>query len=253
MNIFVGNLSFEAKEADVQRVFAGFGLVSSVVIVMEKKGKKSRGFGFLEMPNEPEAMAAIAALNGKEILGRPVNVMPALAKKPKDEPSGKENKPSPEFKRTGKYREGRRTISYLKKRLDAGLSAPAAERKYKPNPMRWRKKSRFADSFKKPEGELKPWQKSQDGPKPWEKSRGGSKPWVKAESGQAKPWERSRGGSKPWVKSESGQTKPWKKTAGGGESKPWKKTASQAKPWRKSSTARTQSNFKKRKSLGHKR
>ena len=43
MNIFVGNLSFEAKEVDVQRAFAGFGAVTSVTIVMEKKGKKSRG------------------------------------------------------------------------------------------------------------------------------------------------------------------------------------------------------------------
>lgn len=61
MNIFVGNLSFAAKEEDVYRVFAGFGAVANVAIVMEKKGKKSRGFGFVEMPDEQEALSAIAA------------------------------------------------------------------------------------------------------------------------------------------------------------------------------------------------
>ncbi|MDP2928296.1 MAG: RNA-binding protein, partial [Candidatus Omnitrophota bacterium] len=83
MNIFVGNLSFEAKEIDVKRVFMAFGVVTSVAIVMEKKGKKSRGFGFVQMPDEQEALAAIAQLQGKEILGRPINVMPALSKEPK--------------------------------------------------------------------------------------------------------------------------------------------------------------------------
>ena len=53
MIIFVGNLSFEAKEIDVQRAFMAFGVVTTVAIVMEKKGKKSRGFGFVEMPDCP--------------------------------------------------------------------------------------------------------------------------------------------------------------------------------------------------------
>lgn len=179
MNIFVGNLSFEAKEADVYQVFAAFGLVSSVEIVMEKKGKKSRGFGFLEMPDEQEALCAIAALNGKEIKGRPINVMPSLPKKPKKEFSRKENERHPALKRTGKYKEGRRTISYIKKRLDAGITAPVTERKYKPNLMRWRKKPRWATSSRKPEGEIKPWQKSEGALKPWQK-RTSAKPWRKS-------------------------------------------------------------------------
>ncbi len=253
MNIFVGNLSFEAKEIDVQRAFAGFGVVTSVVIVMEKKGKKSRGFGFVEMPDEQEAQGAIATLNGKEILGRPINVMAALPKKPKKEFSGEENKQRPEFKRTGKYKEGRRTISYMKKRLDAGITAPVAERRYKSNPMRWRKKPRSEAYAAKPVGELKPWQRPQTESNPWKKPRAKSNPWKKTEGeskpwqrpqGEPKPWERSRGGPKPWIKTESSQAKPWKKTEG--VSSPWKKTASEAKPWRKSSSARQQPNFKKR-------
>ncbi|TAM38374.1 hypothetical protein EPN54_04300 [bacterium] len=149
MNIFVGNLSFGAKEADVHKAFASFGTVAIVAIVMEKKGKKSRGFGFVEMPDENEAQAAIAALNGKELLGRPINVMPALPKKPKKEHIHKElprekqqgdPRHEPSFRRTGKYKEGRRSISFLKRRSASGITAPQPERKHKDNPMRWRKK-----------------------------------------------------------------------------------------------------------------
>ncbi|MCK9429863.1 MAG: hypothetical protein M0R17_07655 [Candidatus Omnitrophica bacterium] len=201
MNIFVGNLSFSAKEEDVYRVFAGFGAVANVAIVMEKKGKKSRGFGFVEMPLEQEALSAIAALQGKEILGRPVNVMAALSKKPKSEHSQERENSQPQteidsrqehsFKRTGKYKEGRRTISYMKKR---GLTAPLPERKFKVNPMRWRKKPRWSSSSQKPQGEAKPWEKPEGSQ---------SRPWRKPESG-AKPWEKRKGESKPWKKAEGG-------------------------------------------------
>lgn len=128
MNIFVGNLSFGAKEADVHKAFASFGAVSIVAIVMEKKGKKSRGFGFVEMPDEEEAKAAIAALNGRELLGRPINVMPALPKKPGKErvkkkvpgPQQPETRHKESFRRTGRYKEGRRSISYMKRRSATG-------------------------------------------------------------------------------------------------------------------------------------
>ncbi len=132
MNIFVGNLSFDAKESDVLKAFSSFGAVNSVAIVMDKNGRKSRGFGFVDMPNEKQALEAIANLQGKEILGRPVNVMEALSKEPKP--------PKLPFKRTGRYKEGRRSLSYVKRRLKAGKSAALPERKHKPNPLRWRKK-----------------------------------------------------------------------------------------------------------------
>ena len=82
MNIFVGNLSFDAAEGDVKKLFEDFGNVASVVIVMrkEKKAPKSRGFGFVEMPDEQQALAAIAALSGKEFMGRVLNVDPARPK-----------------------------------------------------------------------------------------------------------------------------------------------------------------------------
>jgi len=151
MNIFVGNLSFEAKEIDLQRIFMAFGVVTSVAIVMEKKGKKSRGFGFVQMPDEQEALAAIAQLQGKEILGRPINVVPALSKEPRSQPSGVAPRHDPSFKRTGKYKEGRRSLSYLKQRTEAGITTSVPERRYKSNPMRWRKSSvdRQQSGFKK--------------------------------------------------------------------------------------------------------
>ena len=76
MNIFVGNLLFDATEGDVKKLFECYGLVASVVIVMskEKKAPKSRGFGFVDMPDEQQALTAIAALNGKEFMGRVLNV-----------------------------------------------------------------------------------------------------------------------------------------------------------------------------------
>ncbi len=158
MNIFVGNLSFGAKEPDLQKAFAAFGTVLIAAIVMEKKGKKSRGFGFVEMPDEQEALSAIAALNGKELLGRPINVMPALPKKPKSlTPKSKvfeksffrpkaegHSRHDPAFKRTGRYKEGRRSLSYVKRRTDAGITQAMPERKHKDNPMRWRKKPKWA-------------------------------------------------------------------------------------------------------------
>ncbi len=193
MNIFVGNLSFEAKESDVLGAFASFGKVDSVVIVMEKKGKKSRGFGFLEMPDEQEALAAITGLQGKEILGRPINVMAALAKKEKSQPKDHKKSDSREdfsYKRTGKYREGRRTLNYMKRRAGSGITAPETVRKFKANPMRWRKKPKRATPYQKPEGE--------------------PKPWIKSKGSQSRPWKKATGGSKPWKKS-GGKPKPWRK------------------------------------------
>ncbi|MDD5561743.1 MAG: RNA-binding protein [Candidatus Omnitrophica bacterium] len=190
MNIFVGNLSFSAKEEDVYKVFSGFGAVANVAIVMEKKGRKSRGFGFVEMPDEQEALSAISALQGKEILGRPVNVMVSLPKKPRGERIDKIEKDQPQakvdirqgnfLKRTGRYKQGRRSINYLKKRVAVGITAPVHERKYKANPMRWRKKPRWAVSSRKPQGGLKPWEKTESGQsKPGEKVESGAKHWRK--------------------------------------------------------------------------
>lgn len=74
MNIYVGNLSFDASEDDVRTAFEVHGEVSSVNILMDRATGRPRGFGFVEMPNDEEAGKAIEGVNLKEIAGRAVNV-----------------------------------------------------------------------------------------------------------------------------------------------------------------------------------
>jgi RNA recognition motif-containing protein len=67
MNIYVGNLSFKTTEQELQEAFEAFGEVSSAKIITDTYTGKSRGFGFVEMPNAAEAKAAIDGMNGKEL------------------------------------------------------------------------------------------------------------------------------------------------------------------------------------------
>lgn len=80
MNIYVGNLSYSMSESELRDAFAGFGEVSSVKVLMDRETGRSRGFGFVEMPNQSEAEAAIAQLNGKELSGRALRVNEARPK-----------------------------------------------------------------------------------------------------------------------------------------------------------------------------
>ena len=74
MNIFVGNLPYGAMDADLRQAFAAHGQVSSASVIVDKFTGKSRGFGFVEMPNDAEAQAAIQALNGSDLSGRTIRV-----------------------------------------------------------------------------------------------------------------------------------------------------------------------------------
>jgi RNA recognition motif-containing protein len=74
VNIYIGNLAHEATEDDVRQAFAAFGQVASVSIIKDKFTGEARGFGFVEMPTQAEAQAAIAGLNGKPLKGRPLTV-----------------------------------------------------------------------------------------------------------------------------------------------------------------------------------
>ena len=74
MNIYCGNLNWQTTEADLQAAFEAFGEVSSVTIIKDKYTSQSRGFGFVEMPNNEEAQAAIDGLNGKELDGRTLRI-----------------------------------------------------------------------------------------------------------------------------------------------------------------------------------
>ncbi len=74
MNIYVGNLSYSLTESELRNAFAQFGDVSSVKILVDRETGRSRGFGFVEMPNQAEAAAAVAHLNGKDLDGRALRV-----------------------------------------------------------------------------------------------------------------------------------------------------------------------------------
>ena len=74
MNIYVGNLSYSLTESELRDAFAEFGDVSSVNILTDRETGRVRGFGFVEMPNQAEAEAAVAQLNGKSLGGRALNV-----------------------------------------------------------------------------------------------------------------------------------------------------------------------------------
>jgi len=278
MNIFVGNLSFETTEAELKQLFETMGEVSSAVIVMEKEKKapKSRGFGFVEMPVEAEALAAISALNGRDFMGRLLNVNPtrpktetqrkselekkaflkAKAKRMDIEQHQHEHKAEinpgrPFIPRPGTYKGGRRTRSYVMR-----TGAPVDMRKgTKPwlksleNPMRWRKPGQvkpWERSESNPEG-IKPWQKSAGGAKPWQRSSRGRKPWEKPEgvSQEVKPWKKPESsGFKPWQQSSS-ERKPWqKRETPATEATPWKKTAGSSKPWVKKSARPQGSKYK---------
>ena len=74
MNIYVGNLSFNTSEDDLRKTFEEFGEVSSARILRDKYSGQPRGFGFVEMPDQSQAQAAIAGLNGKELGGSSLTV-----------------------------------------------------------------------------------------------------------------------------------------------------------------------------------
>jgi RNA recognition motif-containing protein len=77
MNIYVGNMSFDMNEEQLRKAFEGYGEVSSVNIITDRNTGQSRGFGFVEMADKDEGMAAISGLNGQELDGRTLKVSEA--------------------------------------------------------------------------------------------------------------------------------------------------------------------------------
>jgi len=86
MKLYVGNLSFETTENDLQDLFEQHGQVSEVALMMDRMTGKSRGFAFVTMNDKAQADAALAALNGKEVSGRALTVNEA---RPREERGGR--------------------------------------------------------------------------------------------------------------------------------------------------------------------
>ncbi len=74
MNIYVGNLAYSLNEEDLKAAFSQFGEVSSASIIMDRMSGQSKGFGFVEMPDDSEADEAIKALNESALNGRNIKV-----------------------------------------------------------------------------------------------------------------------------------------------------------------------------------
>ena len=94
MNIYVGNLSYDTTEEDLEKAFEIYGAVDTVRIIKDNYSGRSKGFGFVEMPTNSEAQSAIEGLNGKDLKGRSLNVSEA--------------RPRPDSRRGGSRQKGAR-------------------------------------------------------------------------------------------------------------------------------------------------
>jgi cold-inducible RNA-binding protein len=116
MNIYVGNLPYSVRDEELRATFEPFGNVVSAEVIFDKRTRRSRGYGFVEMSQEAEAQSAIAALNGKELYGRELRVD---ASQPKSE------KPTHGASNGGYDREQPR--SHSPRPTSAPRAAPAGE------------------------------------------------------------------------------------------------------------------------------
>lgn len=104
MNIFVGSLSFKTTEHELQKEFEAFGEVDSVKIIMDHETLKSRGFAFVTMPNDDQATAAIAALNGKELNGFALKMNEARPGNPAEPPKPRAKRKRQQIRRPKRLR-----------------------------------------------------------------------------------------------------------------------------------------------------
>jgi len=93
MKLYVGNLSFETTENDLQDLFEQHGQVGEVNLMMDRMTGKSRGFAFVTMNDDEQAKSAMSALNGKELNGRALNVNEARPREERPRPSGGGKRP----------------------------------------------------------------------------------------------------------------------------------------------------------------
>ena len=86
--LYVGNLGYNVSKTDLEQMFAAHGTVSSAQVIMDRDSGSSKGFGFVEMGTDEEALAAINALNGQSVDGRNLIVNEAKPQEPRKESSG---------------------------------------------------------------------------------------------------------------------------------------------------------------------
>jgi len=86
VNIFVGNLAYSATDQDLRQLFEQYGVVDKISVIIDRDTGRSKGFGFVEMPDSNTAKTAIAKLQGTELAGRALTVNEAKPREPRREP-----------------------------------------------------------------------------------------------------------------------------------------------------------------------
>jgi len=86
VNIFVGNLAYSATDQDLRQLFEQYGVVDKISVIIDRDTGRSKGFGFVEMPDSNAAKTAIAKLQGTELAGRALTVNEAKPREPRREP-----------------------------------------------------------------------------------------------------------------------------------------------------------------------
>jgi RNA recognition motif-containing protein len=89
MDIYCGNLAYATTDDGLRAAFAAYGEVTSARVVTDRMSGRSKGFGFVEMPNREQAQAAIDALNGQPLDGRPIKVNESQPKPPRERGGGR--------------------------------------------------------------------------------------------------------------------------------------------------------------------
>jgi RNA recognition motif-containing protein len=87
VNIFVGNLAFSTTDHGLRQLFEPYGMVDESRVITDRDTGRSKGFGFVEMPDGTAAITAIAKLQGQEVEGRTLTVNEAKPREPRREPS----------------------------------------------------------------------------------------------------------------------------------------------------------------------
>lgn len=93
MKLYVGNLPHAVTDEELRQVFVPYGTVKSAMVIMDQTTEKSRGFGFVEMSQMTEGLAAIQALNGKPLQGRSLAVSEARPRENRNDRSGRDRRP----------------------------------------------------------------------------------------------------------------------------------------------------------------
>ncbi|HNX07451.1 MAG TPA: RNA-binding protein [Bacteroidales bacterium] len=100
MKIYAGNLHYGMTEDELQKIFEEYGQVTSVKVITDKYSGRSKGFGFVEMPDDAEAQQAIEDLNGKDVKGRNITVNQSIERKEGEQRNNRRDN----FRRNNNYR-----------------------------------------------------------------------------------------------------------------------------------------------------